>query len=300
MATRSTDFLNVDEATRVPGRHRSRSGGYAELVGERTQWDRRDGHRRTKRYHDSHLSPSSGLYAPRSDTSHRRSRSHEDIILNQERGGLPSAAVVPYRVREVVPAIQYDRDDASTRSDEKLMSRSRKSASKRRRPSIRVEIHQSQSPRSPRSATSEGGFSKSPSPSPKSPSTIPHLQMQCATLRNKIAQVGRACSIYEDVEAANPRDLTFARIFEQIKGVGFELEVWSHVANLEDMVRIESGKRKVVEAASRTLDWMAGNISALEKECRKAKPRDLKVELLPDIDSDDGFGEDESDLGDNE
>ena len=78
------------------------------------------------------------------------------------------------------------------------------------------------------------------------------------------------------------------------KGFAFELDVWSHVVHVDDRIRIDAGKREIVEAASRILDRINGKISALEKACSEAKPKDLKVGTLPEVDTEGGFGESQS------
>jgi hypothetical protein len=49
---------------------------------------------------------------------------------------------------------------------------------------------------------------------------------------------------------------------------------------------------------SRTLDRLIGRVTALSNDCDKAKPRDLKVELLPELDGETDE-EEEEDQDDN-
>ena len=112
-----------------------------------------------------------------------------------------------------------------------------------------------------------------------------------------VKQVGATCGPYVDVEAVHPRDLTFAKIAEQCQGFAFELEVWSYVARVEDMARIDSRKRKIVEATSRTLDRLLERATALSNDCANLKPVDLKVEILPELEDSESDESEDDDNG---
>jgi hypothetical protein len=292
MARRSADFLDVDNYEGAANMHRSRSGGYADHLEEKTRWDRRDRERQMKRYHNSHLSPidaqsSDRLYVPTFEPTHRRSRSHEHFVVRKEE------PVRSYALREAVPAsLSYSSEEAA-RSVELTP---RPGRTRPRKPSIKVQIHQDNPPTP---FSSRRTPSASPGASPRSPSAVPQLQFQYATLQQELKKIGVTCTPYVHVEPAQPHDLTFAKISEQCKGFEFELEVWSYVVNIDDMARIDGRKRKIVEATSRTLDGLIGRVTALCKECSKAKPEDLKVELLLEPEDDQSDGEEEGNDADN-
>ena len=296
MSRRSTDLLDINSyEERSPNLHRSRSGGYADYLEEKTRWDRRDRERQMKRYHDSHLSPtdahsphSERLYVPAFEPTHRRSRSHEHIEV---RSAEPEAR--SYKLREAVPARLSDQGGGPARASTELTRRPTE-RSKPRRPSIKVQVHQDDPPEA---FAHKRTPSKSSGTSPRSPSAVPHLQFQYTALQHMLKQVGATCGPYVDVEAVHPRDLTFAKIAEQCQGFAFELEVWSYVARVEDMARIDSRKRKIVEATSRTLDRLLERATALSNDCANLKPVDLKVEILPELEDSESDESEDDDNG---
>jgi hypothetical protein len=164
----------------------------------------------------------------------------------------------------------------------------RKPQKHQKRPSIRVEIHQDNPPPSPSISTPK----RSPA---TSPTAHPYLHSQYVTLQNKLSQIPTLCKRYLDVEAANPQDLTFEKISSQAKGFAFDLHVWAHVANIEGMTRVEQRKKSMVKAASRTLERLGERVEELGRVCEKAKPQDLKVVTLPDMDEDALFEDDDDD-----
>jgi hypothetical protein len=161
------------------------------------------------------------------------------------------------------------------------------------KPSIKVEIHQDSRP----SSMSSANFTpkRSPSASPRSPTAQPQLQYQYAAIQNKLDQISSTCAPYIDVEAAEPQDLTFEKIVEQTKGFAFDLQVWAHLANIEGMARVDSRKREVVDAASRSLDRLLDQITTLNDACFRAKPRDLKFKVLPEVEDDSLFEDGDDD-----
>ncbi|KAJ4365894.1 hypothetical protein N0V83_008516 [Neocucurbitaria cava] len=305
MATHSSEFLDVDEYERKPGLHRSRSGGYADHLEEQVLWDRRDRERQMKRYHDSRYastatpeqrSTSDRLGVPVFEST-RRNRSNSDIARRKEES--PAAR---YNVQEVRPNPNSTYDYSLT-SEPALPSQlpvphKWKPQQHRKKPSINVEIHQDNPPSStPPSATSTHTPRRSPSASPRSPTAQPQLQYQHATLQTALAQITTTCNAYLEVEAADPRDLTFTKISDRVKGFSFDLQVWAHVVSLDSMAQIDSRKRRVVEAASRGLDRLIERVGELNDACKEAKPRDLKYRALPAVDDDDDdedmFGNDD-------
>jgi hypothetical protein len=155
-----------------------------------------------------------------------------------------------------------------------------------------VEIHQDNPPSS--TIGSAHTPKRSPSASPHSPTAQPQLQYQYATLQNKLSQIRNSCAPYIKVEAAIPEDLTFGKIAELASSYAFDLQVWAHIANLGGMARIDPRKKKVVDAASHSLDRLIDHITELNDACLRAKPRDLKFEVLPQVD-DDSLFDDEDD-----
>ncbi|KAG9192316.1 hypothetical protein G6011_11050 [Alternaria panax] len=136
---------------------------------------------------------------------------------------------------------------------------------------------------------------KSLSASIRSPTAQPQLQYQYATIQNKLDQINSTCAPYIDVEAADPLDLTFAKIVEQTKAFAFDLQVWAHVANIEGMARVDSRKREIVDAASLSLYSLLDQITSLDDACPRTKPRDLKSRALPEGDDDNLFKDGDDD-----
>lgn len=288
MANFSAEFLEVDDFDKTPNLHRSRSGGYVDYLEEQARWDRRDRERQMKRYHDSRYSPqpappSDRLYVPAFDTTHRRVRSQDFTEKKEE----PAQR---YNVREARPQRTYETNAEPPRPTE-LPIRQKP----QRKPTVKVQIHQADPP----APASEKTPKKNLSASPRSPTAVPEVQFRYSTLQHKLGQIETTCSPFVDVEAANPRDLTFAKISEQVKSFAFELESWNYIVRVEDMARIDMGKRHIVEAASRTLGRLIERVTELSSACGKAKPRDLKLEPIPYVDSsDEDFKSDEDDHDD--
>jgi len=96
------------------------------------------------------------------------------------------------------------------------------------------------------------------------------------------------CQPHLHVEAADPKDLTFSKIAEEMEGFAFQFKVWSHVVNLDNMDKIDVSKRKTAELAARTLERILERVEKLVNVCGAATPRDLKVMALPEIEEDGG------------
>jgi len=274
---RSADFLEINDAARVPDLRRARSGGYVDYLEEKARWDRRDREREMKRYHDNHLvsivaprDASDRLHVPTFESTHRRVRSNDEI------GSFRDMPARTYNVREVKPAPRPEvsvHDEVMRHRDLPVRRRS-----SRQKPRIKVEIHQ---PIRPGNSLPRPTSGKSPSASPRSPSAVPQLLFQYSTLQHKLAQTTRICSPYTNIEAVDTADPTFGTIRDQVRGIAFELGAWSHVARVEDLARIDSRKRTVVEAASRVLDRFIHRVEELNRLCEKTKPRDLKAVAIP-------------------
>ena len=61
------------------------------------------------------------------------------------------------------------------------------------------------------------------------------------------------------------------------------------------MARVDSRKREVVDAASRSLDRLLDQITTLNDACFRAKPRDLKFKVLPEVEDDSLFEDGDDD-----
>jgi hypothetical protein len=292
MSTSSSDLLDVDQYERRPSHHRSRSGGYIDHLEEKTKLDRRDRERQMKCYHDGHREVSSSqqstasnrLAVPVFETT-RRGRSSSEVGARDRDAGRK------YNVQEIRPSPK-PRTDYTLSSEPALPSqlpvKYKRKPQHQKRPSIKVEIHQD----TPTSSTIRSATPKrSPSASPHSPTAQPQLQYQYAILQNKLSQVGNACAPYMKVEASDPEDLTFGKIAELGSSYAFDLQVWAHVANLEGMARIDPRKKKVVDAASHSLDRLIDRVTELNDACLQAKPRDLKFDVLPQVDDDKLFND---------
>ena len=112
-------------------------------------------------------------------------------------------------------------------------------------------------------------------------------------LQERFAEIHTICAPNFYIEAASPNDLTFAKIAEEVQGHAFQLDVWAHTVNLKDMERIDRTKREVVEKASRTLSRLLKTITRLKEECGRARPRDLKMQIIPQMGDDSDWESDE-------
>lgn len=288
MATHSSEFIDDVEYEPQRSLHRSRSGGYVDHLEEQVRWDRRDRDREMKRYHDSRYgnsasrlssplqprSTSDRLRVPIIENSVRRNRSSSEVGERQER---PSSR---YNVQEIKPAYNYDlTSEPSLPSQLQLPVRTEWKTQHHKKPSITVEIHQDTPPVKSPAATPK----RSPNASPRSPTAQPQLHYQYATLQSQLAQISATCTPYLKVEPADPRDLTFTKIADQVKSFSFDLRVWAHTVSLNSLAKIDSRKRRVVESASRNLDRLVESVRELDEVCLQAKPRDLRGERLPDV-----------------
>jgi len=303
MATIPTDFLEVDERRRNPSHTRSRSGGYVDTVEEKARWDRRSREQEMKRYHDSQHGTASSPRISNSPTTPDRLgvpvfETTGRMRSSSEAGQRDRRSERRYNTQEVrpsaIPVSGYDLTNEPVLSSQ-LPVRYEGKPQHQKKPSIKVEIHQDNPPL----PTSGQAFraKRSPSASPRSPTARPELQYQYATLQNKLDQISSTCSPYMDVEAAEPQDLTFDKIVEHTKAFAFDLQVWAHLANLDGMAKVDSRKREVVDAASRSLDRLLYLVAELNDACSNAKPRDLKFKKLPEVDDETLFEDGDDDSG---
>jgi hypothetical protein len=146
----------------------------------------------------------------------------------------------------------------------------------------------------PDSRTPDQQSGRSPNASPRSSSGQPQLQYKYLQLQNKLADVTLACVRYIKVEPANPRDLTFEKLSEQVKGFSLDLRVWYHVANIQNLARrdLPEGAGDIADAASRTMDRLIDRAEELHDACSKSKPSDLKFDGLPKVEDEDAIFDD--------
>jgi len=288
MSPRSPVFLEVDDFEREPEVRRARSNGYLDYLEDQEIWNRRDKERQMVPYHHgkhygaTHQRTGSDLldvpvttYAinPR---HHRRARS--DVGSRQE------DPPRPFSIREVSPRPELLNKKGESVVEEVLRASNHSKSPAFERPKINIPpvIIQKDLPELNTTSTKPG---KSPIGSPRSPSGQPQLQYKYLVLQNKLADICLECVRYIDVEASNSRDLTFEKIYEQIKGFRFDLRVWSSVANIENIARrdVPEEARAITDAASRNMDRLIERATQLNDACAKAKPNDLKFKELPSI-----------------
>ncbi|KAF2122499.1 hypothetical protein BDV96DRAFT_1510 [Lophiotrema nucula] len=276
METRSVeDFLTVDEAQNARGIHRSRSGGYQDFLEDQVAWERRDRERRMQRYHGQRNQGSDRLYAPTFETVHRRVQSNEDIKPRKD------ATEKSYHVREQKPA--YDLNENVPLPSQLPVKRQFSWKPDPSKTKMQIIIDQPTPP-----TTAKETPKSSPVGSPSSPSR-PQLQFQFAALQNRFADIANVCRPNVHVEAANPRDLTFAKISEEVNGFAFQLRIWHDIVNMDGMTRIDRTRRDVVHKAAKTLDRLVDRANDLERDCEVARPRDLKIVPLPEIDDEEEY-----------
>ncbi|KAH9879833.1 hypothetical protein J1614_001857 [Plenodomus biglobosus] len=304
----SAEFLTVDHYRTRPSDHRSRSSGYVDDVEERKRRDRRECERQMKRYHDYKFSSSSSSTS--FQRQHQRSTSDylgvpvsgvtiRNAYSNDNIRGARDEPLRGYNIKDVQPGpSQYDYN--LTREpvlpSQHIEPHVGQKTKRHKRPAIRVEIHQDHPPFS--NAAAGPTPTRSPSASLNSPTAQPELQYQYATLQNRLAQLGSTCATYSHVEAANPHDLTFAKIAKRVDGFAFDLQVWAHIICLNSMAKIDAEKRYIVEAAARNLDRLLCKVQELDHACARAKPRDLKFAVAwPRVDEEKMYEEEDGDWG---
>jgi hypothetical protein len=139
----------------------------------------------------------------------------------------------------------------------------------------------------------------------------PQLQMQLATLYTHFDSIKSTCSPYLQVEAANPHDLTFFKISQEVSGYALQLSYWVQVIN-SDLIssdpkfphrrrrgyksgvtapigRAEGAQATMADFAGKTLDRLLHQATELGEACVEARPRHLKLEPLPHVDENDGY-----------
>lgn len=281
-------FLEVDDDfEREPEVRRARSNGYLDYLEDQEIWNRRDKERQMVPYHHGkhygathQRTGSDRLAVPAYEVNprhHRRARSD----TGSRTDNLPRA----FNTREVSPQPEF-----LSKNEEMIVEEGRRASNHSKspafeRPKIKIPpvIIQKELPESNAMDQKPG---KTPVGSPRSPSGQSQLRYKYLVLQNKLADIILACVRYTDVEAASPRDLTFEKISEQVKGFQFDLRVWSSIANIENMAGrdVPEEARAVTDAASRNMDRLIERAIELHDACAKAKPNDLKFKDIPRID----------------
>ncbi|KAJ8114857.1 hypothetical protein OPT61_g3374 [Boeremia exigua] len=296
MATISKNFLDVDDKYPTGKKQRSRSSGHVDRLEEQERLERRDLDRQVKKYHDNTRHVSTGHQRTKSDLlsvptawdTHPRPRS-SDRSDEQYHSGSRN-----YRVEEVKPGprlYEYDLNpEAPSSSQLPVPIRGRPlqpDKPKNRGPPIVIQDNPPLSSKTGRSPL------RSLSASPHSPTAQPALKVQYETLQNKLSQISTSCERFLEVEPADPRDLTFTKIRETVEGFAEDLHIWSHVANLDGLARIDKSMRPLVDAASDVLDRLLERVTALRGACANARPKDLKMPEMDDDDDLDVYGDDD-------
>ncbi|KAF2814265.1 uncharacterized protein BDZ99DRAFT_495783 [Mytilinidion resinicola] len=146
--------------------------------------------------------------------------------------------------------------------------------SSRRRPSIKVEIHQDKLSRS---------SSPPPSYSPTTGTSLVDLRLQVNNIATKLADVSALCSRKHDGDADSSKGLSFGSIAAQVNGDAFRLKIWSYEVGLEKWTEIDASREKHVETALRTMQRISNRASDLKADCARARYRDLTI---PSIETD--------------
>ncbi|KAH7095262.1 hypothetical protein FB567DRAFT_24703 [Paraphoma chrysanthemicola] len=280
MSSKSSIVLEVDEYEQEPNVRRARSNEHFDYLKESERWRRRDEELQITRYRDrahfgaSYQRPKADhLTVPIYETSPRRPRARSDTRDEASRN---------FKTQEMRPSalpISFSDPELPDPRQERGSTQSRVPAVDRPKIKIPPVVIQEHPPLS-------AAPGRSPSASPRSPSGQPILQYKYLLLQNEFAEITSACLRYIDVEAAHPRDLTFEKISEQVKGFEFDLKVWSYVANIEKMPRLDVPEDAVAvtDAASRIMDRMYDRAVELKEACARAKPGDLKFAGLKKVD----------------
>lgn len=297
MAGRSSDFLEVREDARH-GRNRSSSGGYFDFFEDQKMFERQKREMalepRYYNFHRPHVPPLRSAdtlqVPPPEGATHRRVRSNEEMGRKRE------ASSREYNVRVQQPQYSLS-SDAPLPTQLPVKSNLKSDYKPRRGPKIQVEVTQPDPPTSTEEAHTPR---RSPlkSASPLSPGAQPELLYQFRMIQDRLSEVQTKCAPYEDLEAANPRDLTFSKIAEEVKGYSFQLAMWGQIVHIESLCRIDKKRREVVERVSEALDRINDRVTELNRACQAAKPRDLKISPPPEREDDDddldyGYGDED-------
>jgi hypothetical protein len=307
MSPLSSVFVESDESEKEPSTRRARSADEnLDWLKEQERWRKHDQERQMVAYRNgNHYGASQQrtradrLAVPIYEVSPRRPRARSDTRQRHDVHELsrnfttlevrPSSELIRRQDTSKEPAEVYvlpGHTRGSTHSKEPRIDKP-----KIKIPPVIVQEHP------PVSNATDQKLGNSPSASPRSPSGQPQLQLKYLVLQNKLADISLACVRYIDVEAADPRDLTFEKISEQVKGFAFDLQVWSHIANIQNMARrdVPEHARAVADAAARNMDRLIERAAELHDACSRAKPSDLKFSQLAQVDDEQGMFDDADD-----
>lgn len=270
MAPNSPVFLDVDndeELEREPNVRRARSNGHLDFLQDQEIWNRRDQGLQMTRYHNEggyygasqQRTGAKHLAVPTYETSSRRQRASSDThSTNRSARHFNITEVRPNLGDPVrhVPTMEKPREKPSAPPP--------------------LIIHQHPSISSPIDASN-----RSRNASPISP---PQLQHKYALLQQALDNITSKCQKYINVEGASPADLTFQKICDQVQGLAFDLKVWHHVCNIQN-IATAGAVVAVADTAALILDRMIERAAELRDACSRAKPGDLKFAGLDRVDA---------------
>jgi hypothetical protein len=232
-------LLDVDDYDQEPNVRRARSNGHLDFLRDQESWRRRDrGLQMTAYRHGGHYGASQqrtgaqNLAVPMFEVSPRRQRASSDT---RDTDRLSRS----FKTLDVRPDPQpvsgrYSLSDSRLADAQHPQASTKTRTQAGERPKIKIPpVIVQEDP--PASSTKSRRPSRSPSASPRSPSGQPQLQYKYSVLQDKLVDIASNCRKYIDVEGADPKDLTFEKISNQTKGLAFDLKVWHHVSNVQNI-----------------------------------------------------------------
>ncbi|KAH4048068.1 hypothetical protein HBI23_176910 [Parastagonospora nodorum] len=299
MSPKSPVFLEVVDFEREPEVRRARSNDYLDYLEDQEIWNKRDKERqmvpyhRGKHYGATHQRAGSNLLDVPVPIYEVNPRHHRRV--RSDVGSRMEDSPKPFNRREVSPRPEVLSKEDESVVEERMRASNHTKSPAFERPKIKIPpvIIQKELPESNAADQKPG---KSPVGRPRSASGQPQLQCRYLVLQDKLAEISLACVRYIDVEASNPRDLTFEKISEQVQGFEFDLRVWSSIANIDKIARrdIPEEARAIADAALRNMDRLIERAMELHDACAKAKPNDLKLKDLPRIDDEETMFDDQN------
>ncbi|KAF2827725.1 hypothetical protein CC86DRAFT_445620 [Ophiobolus disseminans] len=299
MSPNSPVFLEVDEYEKEPSVRRARSNGYLDFLQDQEKWDRRNEGLQMTRYHDrgyhgatQKRAGGDRLAVPTFEVSPRRPRASSDGRSPYNTDQLSR----DFRTVEVRPQHRPDSsaDEPFVPEIRHIRGSNHSKTPALQKPKVPPVVIQEHPPTFEATHQNPG---KSPGASPRSTSGPPLLQYKYKLLQEKMDNISSACERYSQVEAADPRDSTFAKISEQVKGFSFDLQVWSHISGVQHMATtyIPGDDVAVADAASRIMDRLTDRAVELSEACAKANPKDLKIEVVGKVQDEEAIFNDSKD-----
>ncbi|KAF2500121.1 hypothetical protein BU16DRAFT_613917 [Lophium mytilinum] len=231
-------------AEREPDLRRSRSHGHGNIWDQQQARERREREFQISRRERRHRAgPSLTVPNLPYGQHHSQQSSRRDDLWEEER--------------------YYVRTPTAPRSTELPIR-----TSSRRRPSIKVEIHQDK-PSRPSSPPR--------SYSPTTGTSLVDLRSQVNIIAAKLADVSALCSRKDDGDTDSAKGLSFSSIAAQMNGDAFRLNIWAYEVGLEKWTEIDASRQKHVETALRTMQRISNRASDLKADCARAQYRDLMI-----------------------